>query len=172
MKYWNRWSIKLRWKVLIFFFLLLIILSFRFNVSRTIGVVKSYHELKVEVSKGHTPLATSAHKGIGYSRESLREHSDAPFLDFINNYCEGHEISVVEINQSNYLGIRNYRVEANKVILRGRYETLLRLLSEIERNNGGTTINSALFEMKREDGQDIYALYATVFVKQLNYEKK
>ncbi len=155
-----------RWRILIAGTLLLFFAALRFNIAKTIGVIRDYNSVRNDAAK--IPQDFNA---VDYLRDDTTKETDSKYvLRYMTDYCDSNRISIREIAQTYSPNKDSIIIETNRILLEGSYESVLRLVSDLEEKKI-TLINSANFELTKDRSTGKYSLLSLLFIKKIYHEK-
>ena len=161
-----------RWRLLLFSTPLLLLLSYEFNIKRTINLVADYNVAKrsFELSaKDFNAGKNNFQKGPKnyYDRSNTVPDS---FFHFFTNYCDTNNVDIVGIGQTFFVR-DSITIETNKINLSGTYENILKVLALIENERKINPLNAVTFELLNDKNNEKHSLSSVVYIKRLVHEK-
>lgn len=155
-----------RWRILIAGTILLCLAALQFNILRTIDTIKDYNKVKNEAAR-----IPQDFNDVDYLPDDTTKNTDSKsVLKFMTDYCDSNKISVREVAQTYSPNKDTIVIETNRIVLEGKYEAVLRLISDLERKKI-TPINSVSFELTKDKSTNKYSLQSLLFIKKIYNEK-
>lgn len=138
--------------------LILLILSYRLAITKTIEIIFQYHELaegidNLTVTPDQVQQLTGKiqdlERVIGYSdlsNEDIRQH----ILNELSELSEQYQISIIDIPKEIVYRLQDYEVSVNTFILGGSFHHLLNVLHALGNKPGNGKIVSAHFYLHKD----------------------
>jgi len=161
--------VKTQWKMLLGLIGLLYIISYQFNIKRTIQIMSSYKQL-LRVVDTLPPASTFSKNEMQFDQENTEKETQS-LLDSISNFSEQKNIKVKEISQSFSQTPDTYAIETNKIILEGTYQNTLELINDLENEKRVASVNSASWDLFKDKTNNDRMLLTTLYIKHIKYGK-
>jgi len=160
--------LKRKWQLIFLGIFLLFLIAYKYNISKTISLMVTYHSLSTNASS----VQNIQYDILPKNKRSLPNHSYSGFLDSIDYCCSQNKVILKEIRQSYPpLDSGKFKLQSNKLTLEGTFQNIEQTIYAIERRNI-TPINATTVELVQNKDINTYTVIATLYINRLENEKE
>jgi len=154
--------LKRKWQLMFLGILLLFLIAYKYNISKTINLMISYRSLAKNASSVQNNQYT-----LPKSKRATPYYSSPGFLDSIDYCCRQNDVILKEIKQLYPpLDSGKYKLQTNKLSLEGNFQNIEQTIYQIEKRNI-TPINATSIELVENKDINTYTVVATLYINHL-----
>lgn len=180
---WAKLPYRQKIKVLGVAAVLLLIICYKFSISRTVAEYRLYREnrqstMQLSATGPSTQSLEDKEKNLSglldqFVLDTLNNSKN--LLSIVGNYCNNHKLILKEYLPYAGSPADSFPVLTRHVVIEGAYVDCLRLVYELETRYRSGKVSSVLFKSFTDVNTDKTHLYCTIFIQNLItalYEKK
>ena len=157
---------------MVFAILVFIIISYKIAINKTFELRAEYKKTKKEIevlSEVPNQIKVLRKKQESYNSSIEKSFSQMPvqvfILDYVAEYCKNNNIIIKDFPKTHVYKNQDYSIETNRILLSGGFNSILRLIYNIEQKYHVGKISSVKFYKAYNNKTKINELFSDIYIQ-------